>query len=58
MQTKPPTTVAEWREQIEAGKKIALRRLENHAADETQSEISRDVCGMLAKRMRDSGVAS
>lgn len=48
----PPKTVAELRARIEAGKAIALRRLQEHADDAAQPEASRDVCRIMAARMR------
>jgi hypothetical protein len=47
-----PRTVAELRARIEAGKTTAARRLAEHGADETQPEVSRDVCRALAARIR------
>lgn len=46
-----PTTVAELRAAINAGKVIAAQRLTDHANDEGQSDISRDVCRRLAAKV-------
>jgi hypothetical protein len=49
-----PRTVAELRAWIDAGKAIAARRLREHADDTSQPEASRDVCRIMANRMRAS----